>query len=215
MSNLSFSSWSGGKDSCLALYKAISRNYDVKYLLTMMSERGEGSRSHGINGRLLLEQSRQLNIEIIRKHTSWDDYEKTFLSIIKEFREKGIKNGIFGDIDLQEHLDWIIKVCNIAKIGYYEPLWKNKRTDVVKEFLGSGFKAIIVACDSLKMGEKYLGKDITYKLIDELCSINVDAAGENGEYHTFVYDGPIFKDRVEFIKKDILQKDNYLFLELQ
>lgn len=215
MSKLSFCSWSGGKDSCLALYKAINQGYDVKYLLTMMAEQGNRSRSHGINSELLFKQSEKLKIKMVQKNTSWDDYENVFISTIEEFKKDKIEYGIFGDIDLQEHLDWIIKVCNKTNIRYFEPLWKYKRMDVIKELLDAGFKSIIVSCDSKKMGEKYLGKEITFDLVNELQSIGIDAAGENGEFHTFIYDGPIFSGKIKFNKKDIKENKNYLFLEIE
>lgn len=212
---LSFCSWSGGKDSCLALHKALNEGYDARYLLAMMSEKGDGSRSHGIPARLLLEQSAKMNIEMIQRRASWEDYEGVFLHTLKNLNDKGIEYGIFGDIDTQDHLDWVVRVCKTAGMRYLEPLWKYDRTDVLKEFLDAGFRAIIVSCDGNKMGESYLGKELTMELADELASINVDAAGENGEYHTFVYDGPIFRERIEFTTKSIRRNNGYLFLEIE
>ena len=123
----SFCSWSGGKDSCLALFKAINQGYDVKYLLTMMSDKGNISRSHGINSKLLFEQSDRLEIKMIQKYTSWEDYENVFISTLNYFKKNNIEYGIFGDIDIQDHLDWVMKICNKTNMKYFEPLWKYKR----------------------------------------------------------------------------------------
>jgi diphthine-ammonia ligase len=215
MSKSSFCSWSGGKDSCLALFKALNQGYDVKYLLTMMSEKGNTSRSHGISGRLLFEQADRLKIKMIQKHTSWEDYEKVFMEAVNNLKKRNILYGIFGDIDIQDHLKWVTRICETANIRYFEPLWKYKRMNIIKELIDAGFKAIIVSCDGKKMGKNYLGREITYELINELLSTGIDAAGENGEYHTFVYDGPIFSDRIEFSKKEISINDGYLFLKLE
>jgi len=214
MSGTAFCSWSGGKDSCLALYKALKEGCEARYLLTIMSEEG-GSRSHGISEGLLSEQSEKLGMEMIRRRASWDNYEKEFLGALRELKRKGVECGVFGDIDTQEHLDWVARVCKTAGMQYLEPLWKHDRTDVLREFIDAGFRAIIVSCDGNRMGEGYLGRDLTLGLADELRSINVDPAGEYGEYHSFVYDGPIFRERIEFKAGGVRRNKNYLFLEIE
>jgi uncharacterized protein (TIGR00290 family) len=214
MSKLSFCSWSGGKDSCLALYKAAGHGYEVKYLLTMMSEEG-GSRSHGISGGLLREQSEKLGMEMIQRRSSWENYEREFLDALGELKKKGVEHGVFGDIDTQEHLDWVSRACETAGMRYLEPLWKYDRMDVLREFLDAGFRALIVSCDGSRMSEKFLGRELSLELADELSSINVDAAGEYGEFHTFVYDGPLFNKRIEFKAGDVRRNNNYLFLEIE
>jgi len=211
----SFCSWSGGKDSCLALYKAITQGYTVKYLLTMMAENGKNSRSHGLSGGLLFKQAESLKIKMVQQRSSWENYENVFISTVNNLKEHKIKHGIFGDIDTQAHLDWVIKICHITNIKYFEPLWKYQRENVIKEFLDAGFKGIIVACDVNKMGKNFLGREITTGLVNELYSLGIDAAGENGEYHTFVYDGPLFNGSIDFIKKEIIVRENYAFLELE
>ncbi|MBN1410891.1 MAG: diphthine--ammonia ligase [Spirochaetales bacterium] len=210
----SFCSWSGGKDSCLALYKAMKQGYEAVCLLCMMIETGDRSRSHGISGRLLDAQSEALGIPMVRKSATWADYEKTFLSALAEFKNKGIECGIFGDMDVQAHLDWVANTCRTVGLQYFEPLWQCDRAKAVAEFIDTGFKAIIVSCNTGKMGEKYLGREISTALTNELVSTGVDAAGENGEYHTFVYDGPLFNNRIKFTPKEVKMKDGYAFLEL-
>ena len=180
-----------------------------------MAEQGNRSRSHGLSSELLFKQSEKLNIKMIQKYTSWDDYESVFINTIKELKKNNVEYGIFGDIDLQVHLEWIIKICNKTGIQYFEPLWKYKRMNVIKELLEAGFRAIIVSCDSKKMDKKYLGKEIKFDLVNELQSIGIDAAGENGEFHTFIYDGPIFKSKVKFNKRGVVENKKYLFLEIE
>jgi diphthine-ammonia ligase len=215
MTKSSFCSWSGGKDSCLALYKAVSQEYSIKYLLSMMSEEGDRSRSHGLSSGILFKQAESLKIKMIQKHSSWENYEYVFTSALEDFKKQHIEYGVFGDIDTQAHLDWVNKICNTTGMKYLEPLWKCKRENVIKDFLDAGFKGIIVSCDVIKMGKDFLGREITTGLVNELHSLGIDAAGENGEYHTFVYDGPLFNGSIDFIKKDIVVHGNYAFLELE
>lgn len=210
-----FCSWSGGKDSCLSLYRSTKNGFSPKFLITMMTEDPGRSRSHGLSSILLRKQSELLDIPIIMKPTSWNDYEANFTMLLNDMKSKGIDYGIFGDIDLQEHLDWISRVTQNAGIKYIEPLWNMKRCDVVSEFLNSGFKAKIVACKGDIMDKKYLGMDLSFELLNEFESKGIDGAGENGEFHTLVYDGPIFKDNLKLINRDICEKDGYLFLDIE
>lgn len=214
MDKKSFCSWSGGKDSCLALYKSVKDGFTPKYLITMMTEDPGRSRSHGLSSGLLKKQSEMINVPIIMKPTSWKDYEDNFLSILNQMKSYGIDYGVFGDIDLQEHLDWISKVTQKAGIVYYEPLWKMKRSDVVYEFLNYGFKARIIAGKKGVMKEEYIGMDLSLELMERLEAEGIDGAGENGEFHTFVYDGPIFKEKIELTGDKIFERDGYLFLDI-
>jgi diphthine-ammonia ligase len=150
-----------------------------------------------------------------RQHSSWENYEYVFTSALENFKKQHIEYGVFGDIDTQAHLDWVDKICNTTGMKYLEPLWKCKRENVINEFLDAGFKGVIVACDANKMGKNFLGREITPGLVNELYSLGVDAAGEIGEYHTFVYDGPLFNVSINFIKKDIVVHGNYAFLDLE
>lgn len=214
MNKYCFCSWSGGKDSCLALYKSMKDGFTTKYLITMMTEDPERSRSHGLNCYLLRKQAEMMDIPIIMKPTSWREYEENFIYLLKQMKDEGIDYGVFGDIDLQEHLDWICKVTQEAGIIYREPLWKMKRADVVTEFLNCGFKAKIVACKSGIMKREYLGMDLSVELMRRLEGEGVDGAGENGEFHTFVYDGPIFKEGLMVTGDRIVEKDGYMFLDI-
>lgn len=214
MDKYCFCSWSGGKDSCLALYKSMKDGLIPKYLIIMMTEDPSRSRSHGLSSLLLKKQAEMVNIPMIMKSTSWNEYEENFIYLLKQMKADGIGYGVFGDIDLKEHLDWISKVTQKAGIIYSEPLWKMKRADVVTEFLNCGFKAKIIAGKSGIMKKEYLGMDLSIELMQKLEQEGVDGAGENGEFHTFVYDGPIFKERLQVTDDKIIEKDGYMFLDI-
>jgi uncharacterized protein (TIGR00290 family) len=213
-SHKSFCSWSGGKDSCLALYRLISKGYHCNYLFTMLNETGNNSRSHSIPPSLLAKQAMSIGIPGKTAIASWNDYENVFIEQMRIFSAEGITHGIFGDIDLEPHKLWEEKVCSAHTIAAVLPLWKSNRRTIVEEFVDAGFKAIIVVINTNMMPAHFLGREIDKKLIEELESIGVDACGENGEYHSFVYDGPLFSSPVDFNKCSILKSDNYVFLDL-
>lgn len=193
MNKICFVSWSGGKDSCLALYKAIKLGYEPKKLLTMFSLENGISSAHRLKEDVLIAQGNAIGVENIIGKAEFNDYEKVFVSHIKAFKKQGIDYGIFGDIDLEEHRQWEERVCEKAAITPVLPLWQINRKEIVKEFISHGFKAKIVVVDTTALDVKFLGKDLSLSLIEEIESLGADPCGENGEYHTVVYDGPIFK----------------------
>lgn len=206
-----FCSWSGGKDSCLSLYYAIRQGGIPKKIITMLTEDGEESRAHGLSTAVLKKQSEALNIPFATYATSWEAYEAHFINILKENREIGIDFGVFGDIDLEEHLDWIKKVCDIADITAYHPLWGKPRKEVVDEFIDYGFKAIIIAVKENVLGKEFLGREVDKDLAKELEEAGVDPAGENGEYHTVVTGGPIFAKNIGYRLEEKILRDGYWF----
>jgi diphthine-ammonia ligase len=209
-----FCSWSGGKDSTLALHHAIKDGGAPKYLLTMMSEGGHGSRSHGLPRLLLEEQSRQIGVPIIFRSASWAEYESIFSSALDEFRTGGMEDGVFGDIDIEAHRDWCARVCGAKGIHARHPLWKRPRRELLEEFIGLGFKATIVVTNAGKMGPEWLGRTIDARAISELEQLGVDPSGEAGEYHTVVTEGPIFQSRIALATGEPVLHDGHWFLSV-
>jgi diphthine-ammonia ligase len=209
-----FCSWSGGKDSCLALYRWIAAGNRCASLLTMIDETGNHSRSHGLTPDVLAAQAKSLGIPIKTASTTWDNYENTFKKNISIFAYDGINNGVFGDIDLLPHREWVERVCGESGITAHLPLWQENRRSLVTEFVIAGFKAIIVVVNTSKMPEKFLGRTIDLDLVAELEACGVDACGENGEFHTFVYDGPLFKNPLSLTRSAKVKHDEYAFLPL-
>jgi len=211
-----FVSWSGGKESSLSCYR-IMQHQDVKiaYLLNMVSEDGKHSRSHRLNLKLLKLQAEAMGIPIVQRKTSWESYEKVFKKAVWELKTKGINAGIFGDIDLQGHRDWVEKVCKDTGIKPLLPLWQVKREKLLKKFITLGFKAIVIATQASFLGKRWLGRKIDNEFVKDLASISgIDPCGERGEYHSFVYDGPIFKKPVSFTIGKKMFKNNHWFLGL-
>jgi len=209
-----FCSWSGGKDSCLALYHAIQNGWRPKCLFTMMTEGDNTSRSHGLPRSLLEQQARQLGIPILFRSATWDEYEATFLAALHEFKADGIEAGVFGDIDVESNRDWCLRVCNASGIRPYHPLWKRPRQELLKEFMDLQFKALIVVTKACKLGSEWLGRIIDHNTVRELEKAGVDASGELGEYHTAVTDGPIFQSEIRLKTQESALHDGYWFLKI-
>lgn len=209
-----FCSWSGGKDSCLALYHAIQEGGQPHFLLTLLTEDGRRSRSHGLPIKVLQKQALALGIPLVARATSWDDYEATFISILSEFKKDGIEVGVFGDIDIDVHREWVERVCFSTGIQSYQPLWKRTRFSLLEEVFKAGFKAIIVAVKSGILDRRFLGKILTSDIVQDLENEGIDVSGERGEYHTVVTDGPIFSAPLYLDMKKQVLRDAYWFLDV-
>ncbi|MBN1218302.1 MAG: diphthine--ammonia ligase [Anaerolineae bacterium] len=209
-----FCSWSGGKDSCLALYRAIQQGGIPRVLLTMLAEDGARSRSHGLSVDLIQSQAQALGIPLVTRPSSWDDYENKFLATIRKFKENGLEYGVFGDIDLEPHLQWVERVCSSVAIQPYEPLWQEARRDILNQFLYLGFKATIIAVKQGVLSDNFLGRTLDQQAIADLEQAGVDASGEQGEYHTVVTSGPLFSAAIYFEIKEQVVRDGYCFLDV-
>jgi len=208
-------SWSGGKDSCFALMKAIEQGYVPKILLNVLNEEGKISRSHGIPYSILEAQSKAAGLPVHLISSSWKEYEEKFVGALKYLSATyDLTHAVFGDIDLQGHRDWEEKVCSSANLHAVLPLWQQDRKQLVLQMLDAGIKTMIVSCNGV-MGEQYLGRQITIELVNELEKMGVDPCGENGEYHTLVLDCPLFNNPVSVEVVATLKHENYWFSNLQ
>lgn len=186
-----FFSWSGGKDSMLALHRALASGYRVEALLVMFDEEGERSRSHGLPPRLLQAQARALGIPLVMRRASWATYEAEFIAATTDFAAQGLRYGVFGDIDLEPHRAWEEKVCSAAGLEAALPLWQEPRVALVEEFLALGYRARVVCTNGHWLDSSFCGRLFDAAFLRDLPP-GVDACGENGEFHTFVFDGPRF-----------------------
>jgi uncharacterized protein (TIGR00290 family) len=201
-----FCSFSGGKDSCLALWKARAEGLDVSTLLVVMDESGERSRSHGLRSALLKRQAASLGARLVTGSAGWKNYEAVFLEILRVLRAEGHEVGVFGDIDLLAHRQWEEAVCAAAGLRAHLPLWQADRGALAREMLQLGFRAVVVCVDSRFLDDSFVGRDYDEKFLADLPD-GVDACGENGEFHTFVHDGPGFATPISF---ELKGKDEYV-----
>ena len=197
MSTQSMASWSGGKDSCLALWRAQGSGTHITHLLTALDETGLKTRSHGVSKDLICAQGASLGIQNRFISASWQEYEKHFIDQLILLYSQGVRNAIFGDIDLLAHREWEELVCSKAGLTAVLPLWNEDRLAMVHEFLEAGFKARVVCVDGRFLDDSFVGVEFNQNFINQLPP-NVDACGENGEFHTFVYDGPNFHHQVQW-----------------
>lgn len=195
--------------------KAIDQGYSPSVLLNVMNENGKISRSHGIPKAILQAQAEAAALPIHLISSSWQEYEQHFTAALKELKDTYcVSHAVFGDIDLQPHRDWEEMVCNKAGLTAYLPLWQQDRRSLVMQMLNSGIQTMIVSCNGV-MGTSFIGKTLTLSVIDELEALGVDACGENGEFHTLVYDCPLFKYPIEVEVIRALEHEQYFFSELR
>ncbi|MDO5969819.1 diphthine--ammonia ligase [Flavivirga aquimarina] len=208
-------SWSGGKDSCFAYYKALQLGYKPTVLLNVMNEFGDRSRSHGITKPILKAQAEALSLPIHFFNSTWKAYEENYIKHLNVLAEDyELSHAVFGDIDIESHRDWEEKVSKSAGLEAILPLWQGNRKQLVLDMIDAGLEAIIVSCNQ-DLGPDFLGSTIDTSIIETFESMGVDACGENGEYHTLVVNAPFFKNRihVEMVKKSV--SSNYNFAELE
>ena len=205
--------WSGGKDSALALYKIqIEKKIEVSSLLTTLNKKNKRVSGHGIRESMLDLQSKNMSIPINKIFLPDDVSNEAYEKMMKEYWEKkkneGINYCISGDIFLEDVKEYREKQLSMMDIQSVFPLWKMNSNDVLKEFIDLGFKSIVVCINEKYLDSSFVGRIIDADFVADLPP-NIDPCGENGEYHSFVFDGPIFKKPVDFKVNDKI----YIFKE--
>lgn len=191
-------SWSGGKDSCLALWRTLRAGARLDCLLTMFTEDGERSRSHGLARSVLEAQSAAVGVPLLSHSATWDDYEAAMVDLLREAAARGVTAVVFGDIDIPRHRAWEESVCQQAGLTALLPLWQHGRLAILDEWWAAGFEARVVVVREQFVDRRYLGRVLNRDTAAELAATGVDACGENGEFHTVVTAGPLFQRRLEF-----------------
>ena len=211
-------SWSGGKDSCFACWRAISRGMKVDYLLNFINKDTTRAMSHGLDHKLIALQAQTMGLPIIQREVTWETYESGFKDALKELKLKGVTGLITGDICLQEHKDWTDRVCGEVGVEAVLPLWNMDTSRLLSDFIDAGFKAIVVSLKTEFFGSEWLGRQLDNKLAAELRQLaqklDIDPCGEAGEFHTFVYDGPIFRKPIRIVNSVPVLRDDRWFLDV-
>ncbi len=208
-------SWSGGKDSSLALQEVLlCGQYEVAALLTTVTEDYDRISMHGVRRALLDQQAASLGFPLetvlISKRSSNEEYESKMGAALKRFRDSGTTSVVFGDIYLEDLKEYREK--NLARVGMKGifPIWKRDTRELMTGFIHNGFKAVTVCVDSQALGREFVGREIDDRFIEELLR-EVDPCGENGEYHSFAYDGPIFDRRIHHQLGDVVLRDERFY----
>lgn len=200
-------SYSLGKDSSLALYNMIQKGNIPVALIVSVNE-DKRSWFHGIDNVFIKKTQNSLNIPVILAKGNGHNYKEAFIEAIEKAKKLGATTVAFGDIDIEDHKIWCTNVCNEANVSPTFPLWQQNRKDIVNQFLNAGFKAIIkTVSKEHKLSKDFLGQVLNKDLINTFEKLGIDACGENGEYHTFVYDGPTFSEEIKFTTNDIYESE--------
>lgn len=191
--------WSGGKDSALALsYIREQKEFEILGLMTTLNENFKRISMHGVREDSLEKQADSIGLPLIKiwvKEGSYEEYENQMEKVLLEYKTKGITHVIFGDIFLEDLK--VYRDNNLSKVGLkgHYPLWKRDTSELINEFLEKGFKTITCCINDRYLNKDHSGVLITKNWIKSLPK-EVDPCGENGEFHTFCIDGPIFKKKL-------------------
>lgn len=196
----SYFNWSGGKDSSLALYHALKdENLSIDKLLTSVNKTYGRVSMHGVREELLEEQAKQIGLPLqkllLTDQPSMSEYEEILKTNVEQLKNEGFTQSIFGDIFLEDLKKY--REDNLATVGMtaHFPIWKRDTTELIHEFIDLGFKTVLVCIKSEVLDKSFAGRIIDKDFLKDLPN-NVDPCGENGEFHTFVFDGPIFKEPI-------------------
>jgi diphthine-ammonia ligase len=209
-------SWSGGKDSSFAYYKALKANFSVVSLVTFMHT-ADKSNFHGIKADILDEQAKSIGIQIHKSVTEPESYEKYFKETLLHFKASGVQGLVTGDIsEVPIHEEgWIERVCTEVGLKPIRPLWQTNTTQIFKDYIKAGFKATVVRTKLDALGEEWLGRQLDQSFLNDILQLHgVDPCGEGGEYHTIVTDGPIFKNQINIVKTTKSTQNGYGHLEI-
>lgn len=194
--------WSSGKDSALCLYKVLqNKHYEVLCLLTSVSEQYQRISMHGVRVELLEAQAKSMNLPLVKlwipEMPDMETYENAMRKSLTELKSQGATGSVFGDIfleDLRKYRE--DKLAELGIKGIF-PLWKQPSDVLIREFLDLGFKTIVTCVNEKYLDKSFAGRIIDADFLNDLPA-NVDPCGENGEFHTFVFDGPLFKQAIPF-----------------
>lgn len=202
--------WSGGKDSALAFYKAKEEGIPIEALITSINKSTDRISMHGVRKALLQQQARSMGLSLemisLPEMPGMQAYEETVGEKYRLLKTQGFTHGVFGDVFLEDLKTYRENLLAKDGLQCLFPIWKMDSVEVVQQFIAEGFKAIIVCVNS-----SYLDKSFCGRLLDEAfladLPANVDPCGENGEYHSFVFDGPIFTEPILFTKGEMVFKE--------
>lgn len=207
--------WSGGKDSLLALRRARRRGLAVDLLVTMFDAATGRLRFHATPVALIEAQAASLGLTLRAEGTSWSGYDGVVTAVFEDLASRGYAGVVFGDVHLADVRAWYEQRVRAAGLAHIEPIWGEPSAALVAEFVESGHLAILTCVEEGKLDRSWLGRRIDAALLADLATGSIDAAGENGEYHSFVFAGPEFGSPVAWRAGRETREGRFLQLELE
>ena len=213
--NKAIMSWSGGKDSSMAYYEARKiQGLEISALLTTVTEGYDRISMHGVRCTLLEQQAESLGVPVekvtISQKSSNEEYELKTKEKFLYFKGQGVSSVVIGDIfleDLKQYREE--KLSEVEMTGIF-PIWKRDTSELARTFIDLGFKAVITCIDSQVLDKKFIGREFDQQFLSDL-PFNIDPCGENGEFHSFVTDGPIFQHAIRCQKGEVVLRDNRFY----
>ena len=210
--------WSGGKDSAMSLYE-IQKNkkYEIVSLLTTITEDYDRVSLHGVPRVLVEQQAHSLGLPIhevfIPKSCSNEEYDAKMMGVLTKFKQVGVSSVVFGDVFLEEVRKY--REDNLSKLGMKGtfPVWGRDTAELTRSFIDLGFQAVVTCVDSKVLDKRFVGRMLDKHFLAELPP-NVDPGGENGELHSFVFNGPIFKRRIAYTLGESVLRNSFYFCDL-
>ncbi len=207
--------WSGGKDSTLALHRWRQRGERVTHLFNLHEADSGRVRFHGVRCELIEAQARSLDCKLVQEATGPEEFETHFQLGLARLKEAGIHGLVFGNIHLADVREWYESRVRAAGLEHREPLWGENSAALVREFLGAGYRTRIVSVNLGLGAVRWLGEELSARLVAELEQAGgVDPAGERGEYHTFCWDGPTFREPVRTRTAGTFEREGHRILDL-
>ncbi|MFL6554990.1 MAG: diphthine--ammonia ligase [Bacillus sp. (in: firmicutes)] len=211
-------SWSGGKDCCMALDTLHSQGYEVVCLVTTVPKELGRTFGHGERTEMIKLQGEALNLPVHFIECTYENYTDQFVNAVQTLKNLYKVTGIaYGDLYLDEHREWGEKVANAAGVKAMYPLWMNKEDALqsLDRFVQSGYEAIVIRVREDLLEDTWLGRIIDESFLQDVQRTTICPMGESGEYHTFVYDGPLFSKRIELDNGELIQLETTKKLEFK
>jgi len=211
-------SWSSGKDSAMALYRIVNSNeFETLAILTTVSDSFRRVSMHGVREELLVQQANSIDLDLERIRIPYpcpnEVYEQKMSDLLRNYKSKGVSHVVFGDLFLEDIRRYREEKLGQIGVTPVFPLWKENTRELADTIIRLGFKAVVTCVDPRKLDPKFAGRHFDERFLREI-PVNVDPCGENGEFHTFVFDGPIFRNRIEVSVGERVMRDGFQFVDL-
>ena len=206
--------WSGGKDSALAAYRARRNGLEIACLVNFYDEETRRVRFHATRAEVIAAQADALGVRLLQRGTTWPGFEAAFRDTLDGLVREGIDGIVFGDIHLVDVRAWYEERVRAVGLAHIEPLWAEEPRHLLAEFVASGGRAVVTCCESAKLDESWLGRVIDDQFVRDIANIPIDPCGENGEYHSFAFAGPLFRRTVQHALGERRSDDRFAQLDI-